>query len=71
MKGEYETVVTDAQLDKWLALIDAAELTSVDTETTSLEPMTAQMVGISLSVEAGKGAYIPLAHRYAEACPSS
>ena len=65
MKGEYETVLTEEQLDKWLALIDAAALTSVDTETTSLEPMTAQMVGISLSVEAGKGAYIPVAHRYA------
>jgi DNA polymerase-1 len=65
VKGEYETVLTEAQLDKWLALIDIAALTSVDTETTSLEPMTAQMVGISLSVEAGKGAYIPVAHRYA------
>ncbi|WLI89770.1 DNA polymerase I [Massilia sp. R2A-15] len=65
IRGEYETVTTQEQLDKWLALIDAAELTSVDTETTSLEPMTAQMVGISLSVEEGKGAYIPLAHRYA------
>ena len=65
IKGEYELVTTWEQLDKWLALVDAAELTSVDTETTSLEPMTAQMVGISLSVEAGKGAYIPLAHRYA------
>jgi DNA polymerase-1 len=52
---------------RWLALIDTAELTSVDTETTSLDPMTAQMVGISLSVEAGKGAYIPLAHRYRRA----
>lgn len=67
IKGEYETVLTDEQLDKWLALVDAAELTSVDTETTSLDPMTAEMVGISLSVEAGKGAYIPLAHRYAGA----
>ena len=67
IKGEYETVLTDGQLDKWLALIDAAELTSVDTETTSLDPMTAEMVGISLSVEAGKGAYIPVAHRYAGA----
>ena len=65
IRGEYETVTTEEQLDKWLALIDAAELTSVDTETTSLEPMTAQMVGISLSVEPGHGAYIPLAHRYA------
>ncbi|MES2130355.1 MAG: DNA polymerase I [Pseudomonadota bacterium] len=64
-RGEYETILTFAQLERWLALIDAAPLTSVDTETTSLEPMTAQMVGISLSVEAGKGAYIPVAHRYA------
>ena len=67
IKGEYETVLTDEQLDKWLALVDAAELTSVDTETTSLDPMAAEMVGISLSVEAGKGAYIPVAHRYAGA----
>jgi DNA polymerase-1 len=65
IRGDYETVTTEEQLDKWLALIDAAALTSVDTETTSLEPMTAQMVGISLSVVAGEGAYIPVAHRYA------
>ena len=65
IKGKYETIVTEADLDRWLALIDAAALTAVDTETTSLDPMTAQMVGISLSVEAGKGAYIPVAHRYA------
>jgi len=65
MRGDYETVLTEAQLDKWLALAAAADLTSVDTETTSLDPMTAQMVGISLSVEPGKGAYIPVAHRYA------
>jgi DNA polymerase-1 len=68
-KGVYETVLTEAQLDKWLALIDSAALTSVDTETTSLEPMTAQMVGISLSVETGKGAYIPVAHAYAGVVP--
>jgi len=67
IKGEYETVLTEEQLDKWLALVDAAALTSVDTETTSLDPLSAEMVGISLSVEAGKGAYIPLAHRYAGA----
>jgi len=60
----YETVSTEAQLDKWLALIDAAELTAVDTETTSLEPMLAQLVGISLSVKAGEACYIPVAHAY-------
>jgi DNA polymerase-1 len=60
----YETVLTDEQLDKWIALIGAARLTAVDTETTSLEPMTAQMVGISLSVEPGVACYIPVAHSY-------
>ncbi|MYM21635.1 DNA polymerase I [Duganella sp. FT135W] len=60
----YETVYTDEQLDKWIALINAAELTAVDTETTSLEPMTAQLVGISLSVKAGEACYIPVAHAY-------
>jgi DNA polymerase-1 len=65
IKGEYETVTTMEQLERWLALIDKAALTSVDTETTSLDPLMAEMVGISLSVEPGKGAYIPLAHRYA------
>lgn len=60
----YETVLTEAQLDAWLAKITQAALTSVDTETTSLEPMLAQMVGISLCVEVGTAAYIPLAHRY-------
>jgi DNA polymerase-1 len=60
----YETVYNDEQLDKWIARIDAAELTAVDTETTSLEPMTAQLVGISLSVKAGEACYIPVAHSY-------
>jgi len=65
--AEYETVLTEAQLDTWLAAISAAELVSVDTETTSLEPMQAQLVGISLSIAAHTGAYIPLSHRYAGA----
>jgi DNA polymerase-1 len=60
----YETVSTDAQLDQWIARINAAELTAVDTETTSLEPMTAQLVGISLSVRPGEACYIPVAHAY-------
>jgi len=64
LSTNYETVLTDEQLDKWIALIDAAKLTAVDTETTSLEPMTAQMVGISLSVEPGVACYIPVAHSY-------
>jgi DNA polymerase-1 len=59
----YETVQTWEQFDAWLQKINAAEMTSFDTETTSLDPMTAQIVGLSLSVEAGHAAYVPLAHR--------
>ena len=60
---EYDTVQTWEQFDAWLAKIDAAEITAFDTETTSLDPMTAQLVGLSVSVEAGRAAYIPVAHR--------
>ena len=60
---EYDTVQTWEQLDTWFDKINAADITSFDTETTSLDPMTAQIVGVSISVEAGKAAYIPLAHR--------
>jgi DNA polymerase-1 len=60
----YETVLTESQLDSWLTTINAASLTSVDTETTSLDPMQAQLVGISLCCEPGIAAYIPVAHRY-------
>lgn len=59
---QYETVNTQAQLEIWLQRIQAASLVCVDTETTSLEPMLARIVGISLCVEAGHACYIPLAH---------
>ena len=64
---EYETVLTEAQLEAWLATIQQAELVALDTETTSLEPMQACLVGISLSITPYTGAYIPLAHGYAGA----
>ncbi|MDB5763381.1 MAG: polA [Herminiimonas sp.] len=67
VETRYETVLTEAELDKWLATIDAAALTSVDTETTSLDPMQARLVGISLCCEPGIAAYIPVAHRYQDA----
>ncbi len=63
----YETILTDAQLDNWLAQINGAQLTCIDTETTSLDPMAARLVGISLAVEPHRACYIPLAHRYAGA----
>ncbi|HTD04654.1 DNA polymerase I [Undibacterium sp.] len=65
----YEAILTEAALDAWIQKISSAALTSVDTETTSLEPMTAQMVGISLCCEPGIAAYIPVAHRYQDAPP--
>jgi DNA polymerase-1 len=63
----YETVFTDQQLEAWLKKIAGAELVAFDTETTSLDQMKAELVGLSLAVEAGAAAYIPLAHRYAGA----
>lgn len=66
-KASYETITTDQQLDQWLEIIEAAELTSVDTETTSLDPMAARLVGISLCVEPPQACYIPLAHAYSGA----
>jgi DNA polymerase-1 len=63
----YETVLTEAALDEWVKRIEAAELTAVDTETTSLDAMAAELVGISLAVEPGHAAYIPVGHVYAGA----
>jgi DNA polymerase-1 len=63
----YETILTDTQLEAWLKRVSAAPLTAVDTETTSLEPLKARLVGISLCVEPGHAAYIPLGHQYAGA----
>ncbi|MFN7346102.1 MAG: DNA polymerase I [Betaproteobacteria bacterium] len=60
----YETVLTAGQLDAWLHKINVAPLTAVDTETTSLDPLQARLVGVSLSVHDHEGCYIPLAHRY-------
>ncbi|KVR28677.1 DNA polymerase I [Burkholderia ubonensis] len=60
---EYDTIQTWAQFDAWFAKIDAAALTAFDTETTSLDPMVARLVGLSFSVEPGKAAYLPVAHR--------
>jgi DNA polymerase-1 len=59
---KYETVFTWPQFDAWLAKVEVAELTALDTETTSLDSFAARIVGISLSVAPGEACYIPLAH---------
>ncbi|HRE15834.1 MAG TPA: DNA polymerase I, partial [Rhodocyclaceae bacterium] len=58
----YEAVLTWAQFDAWLTRIQAAELTALDTETTSLDAFEARIVGLSLSVKIGEACYVPLAH---------
>ena len=63
----FETILNNTQLDIWLAKLQAASLICVDTETTSLDPMTAKIVGLSFSVEAGNAAYLPLRHDYFDA----
>jgi DNA polymerase-1 len=63
----YETITTEAQLDEWLKKLEAAELFAFDTETTSLEYMKAEIVGVSFAVAAGAAAYLPLRHDYAGA----
>ena len=64
---EYDTVFTFEQLDAWIARLEAAELSALDTETDSLDAMRARIVGISFAVEPGKAAYVPLRHDYAGA----
>ena len=63
----YETILSWGAFEALLAKISAAELTSLDTETNSLDEMRAELVGISFSVRVGEGAYIPLAHNYPDA----
>ena len=60
----YDTILTWAQFDSWLDTIMAAELTALDTETTSIDDMRAEIVGISFSVKPGEAAYIPVMHTY-------
>jgi DNA polymerase-1 len=66
-RARYETLLTEARLDAWIARLDAAPAFALDTETTSLDAMQAELVGISFAVSHGEAAYLPLAHHYAGA----
>ncbi|MBI3433221.1 MAG: DNA polymerase I [Hydrogenophilales bacterium] len=66
-RAHYETILTEAQLDAWIAKLNAATAYALDTETTSLDAMQAELVGISFAIQAGEAAYLPLAHHYAGA----
>lgn len=60
----YQTILTQAELDQWLTQIQQAGEFAFDTETTSLNYMDAQIVGVSFALQAGEAAYLPLAHDY-------
>jgi DNA polymerase-1 len=66
-RSGYETILTPAQLDAWLAKIDHSPLIAFDTETTDLDPMQARLVGMSFCIADGTAAYLPLGHVYAGA----
>ena len=66
---DYQTILTQSQLDEWITRIDAAPIVSLDTETTGLNPMQAELVGISFSIAPHQAAYLPLSHCYAGAPP--
>ncbi|WP_432460439.1 DNA polymerase I [Agarivorans sp. QJM3NY_25] len=67
LTGDYQTILSEQQFSDWLSKLEQAELISLDTETTSLNYMQAELVGLSFAVEAGCAAYLPLAHDYLDA----
>ncbi|OCQ19695.1 DNA polymerase I [Pseudoalteromonas luteoviolacea] len=64
VEGNYETILTEPQLTAWIEKLKTAEVVAFDTETTSLDYMQADLVGMSFAVEAGEAAYLPLTHDY-------
>ena len=66
-KSQYETVLDETRFNEWVALLEKAELFAFDTETTSLNYMDAELVGVSFCIEPGKAAYVPVAHDYPDA----
>ena len=64
IETEYETILDDESLQNWIKKLQQADVFSFDTETTSLDYMQAEIVGVSFATETGKAAYVPLAHDY-------
>ena len=61
---EYETVLSDKALKTWAEKLNKCSAFAIDTETSSLDTMTADLLGISLSCEEGEGCYVPIQHSY-------
>ncbi|ROR34280.1 DNA polymerase I [Inmirania thermothiophila] len=68
-RAEVEVILDEAALARWLERLAAAELVAIDTETTSLDPLDARIVGLSFAVDETRAAYLPLGHDYADAPP--
>ena len=64
LESHYETILAEADLERWIKKLKKSKIFALDLETTSLHPVRARVVGISLSCEEGEACYIPLAHRY-------
>jgi len=62
--SQYETLLTEADFERWLKQLKKSKIFALDLETTSLHPVQAQVVGISFSCQQGVACYIPLSHRY-------
>src|SRR5207244_12154720 len=67
VERKYETITQWADLERWIALLTKSDLFAFDTETTSLDYMKAEIVGVSFGLERGIAAYVPLRHDYAGA----
>jgi DNA polymerase-1 len=65
--SNYQTILCDGELNKWLEKLANAELFAFDTETTSLNYMEAELVGVSFAIDEGEAAYVPVAHDYLDA----
>ena len=63
-RKEYETVLSEKSLKEWVNKLNTSKAFAIDTETSSLDTMTADLIGISLSCEEGEGCYIPIQHSY-------
>ncbi len=67
LETDYQLILQQADFDRWLEKLRQAELFAFDTETTSLNYMNAEIVGVSFAVKAGEAAYVPVAHDYMDA----
>ncbi len=65
--SQYHTILEKADFEQWLQKLNACEVFAFDTETTSVDYMKAELVGVSFAVEAGQAAYVPLLHDYVDA----